>query len=137
MNKHTKSQSNTFIKLASDEEIKPGLVFGLDVGISSCGWAVVNLEAKSILAMGSRCFDAPEDPQKKTLYNAERRAKRGMRRVTYRRRGRLGTSTPSIFIKKHRDSKEHRYQPHSQDYKIRELRFLKQNQSVNGLAHLF
>ena len=49
----------------------------------------------------------------------------------------LPSSTPSIFIKKHRDSKEHRYQPHSQDYKIRELRFLKQNQSVNGLAHLF
>ena len=89
MNKHTKSQPNSFIKLASEEEIKPGLVLGLDVGISSCGWAVVDLEAKKIVAMGSRCFDAPEDPQKKTLYNAVRRTKRGMRRVTYRRRGRM------------------------------------------------
>ena len=89
MNNNTKSQSDPFAKLASDEPIKPSLVFGLDVGISSCGWAVVNIPAAQIVAMGSRCFDAPEDPQKKTLFNAERRAKRGMRRVTYRRKGRM------------------------------------------------
>ena len=89
MNNHKKSQSNPFANLASEEPIKPGLVFGLDVGTSSCGWAVVDIPAAQIVAMGSRCFDAPEDPQKKTLFNAERRAKRGMRRVTYRRKGRM------------------------------------------------
>lgn len=89
MNKDAKSQTDPFTELASKEPIKPGLVFGLDVGISSCGWAVVDLSDKKIVAMGSRCFDAPEDPQKKTLFNAERRTKRGMRRVTYRRKGRM------------------------------------------------
>ena len=89
MNSNTKSQTHPFVKLASEEPIKPGLVFGLDVGISSCGWAVVDIPAARIVAMGSRCFDAPEDPQKKTLFNAERRTKRGMRRVTYRRKGRM------------------------------------------------
>ena len=82
-------EKNRFAALASELEMTPGLVFGIDVGISSCGWAVVDLLGERILAMGSRCFDAPENPKNKTLYNAERRTKRGMRRVTYRRKGRM------------------------------------------------
>lgn len=89
MTRQTKSQSDRLSELGSELEITPGLVFGLDIGIASCGWAVVNDEAGSIHAIGSRCFDAPEDPKMKTLYNAERRIKRGMRRVTYRRKGRM------------------------------------------------
>lgn len=84
-----KSQSDRLTELASELEITPGLVFGLDVGIASCGWAVVSVEAERIYAIGARCFDAPEDPKTKTLLNAERRTKRGMRRVTYRRKGRM------------------------------------------------
>ena len=89
MNKRMKSQSDRLTELASELEITPGLVFGLDVGIASCGWAVVSVEAERIYAIGARCFDAPEDPKTKTLLNAERRTKRGMRRVTYRRKGRM------------------------------------------------
>lgn len=89
MNKRTKSQSDHLAELGAELEITPGLVFGLDVGIASCGWAVVNVDTKHIHAIGSRCFDAPENPKTKTLHNAERRTKRGMRRVTYRRKGRM------------------------------------------------
>ncbi len=86
--------ANTLDKLqylATQREIVPGLVFGIDVGIASCGWAVVDTTNETILAMGSRCFEPPEDPQKKTLYNADRRTKRGMRRVTARRAGRMNS----------------------------------------------
>ena len=72
-------------------DVSPNIVFGIDVGIASCGWAVVDTENNAILAMGSRCFEAPEDPQKKTLHNEQRRTKRGMRRVTARRAGRMNT----------------------------------------------
>ncbi len=89
MNNRKNSQSDRLAELAAELEIKPGLVFGLDIGIASCGWAVVNVDTKHIHAIGSRCFDAPEDPKTKTLHNVERRTKRGMRRVTYRRKGRM------------------------------------------------
>ena len=85
------SEKNRFAVLADELEMRPGLVFGLDVGIASCGWAVVDLQGKRILAMGSRCFDAPEDPKTKSLYNAERRTKRGMRRLTHRRKARMNS----------------------------------------------
>lgn len=89
MNKRKKSQPDRLADLAAELEITPGLVFGLDLGIASCGWAVVSVEAERIYAIGARCFDAPEDPKTKTLHNAERRTKRGMRRTTYRRKGRM------------------------------------------------
>lgn len=89
MNNRKNSQSNRLAELAAELEITPGLVFGLDIGIASCGWAVVNVDTEHIHAIGSRCFDAPEDPKTKTLHNADRRAKRGMRRVTYRRKVRM------------------------------------------------
>ena len=89
MNNRKNSQSDRLAELAAELEITPGLVFGLDIGIASCGWAVVNVDTKHIHAIGSRCFDAPEDPKTKTLHNVERRTKRGMRRVTYRRKVRM------------------------------------------------
>ena len=39
--------------------------------------------------MGVQAFDAPENPKNKVLHNVHRREKRGMRRITYRRRGRM------------------------------------------------
>ncbi len=64
-------------------------VLGLDIGIGSCGWAVVELppvdpetgerraidrttgevQEFEILACGTRCFDLPEDPKTKELLN--------------------------------------------------------------------
>ena len=66
-----------------------GLVFGVDVGIASCGWAVVDKKNNAIKAMGSHCFEAAEEPKTRKLKNQTRREKRGMRRIVKRRRGRL------------------------------------------------
>ena len=85
----TKSKSN--LSLLAERPIDKNIVFGIDVGIASCGWAVIDTKNELVLAMGSRCFETPEDPKTKTLYNEQRRTKRGMRRVTSRRAGRMNT----------------------------------------------
>ncbi len=75
----------------AERQINEDIVFGIDVGIASCGWAVIDTTNEAILAMGARCFEPPEDPQRKTLFNEQRRTKRGMRRVTSRRAGRMNS----------------------------------------------
>lgn len=67
-------------------------VFGLDGGIASLGWAVVELtdDGKGrIVAAGSRGFDAPETAKERTPTNRIRRLMRGQRRVVRRRRQRM------------------------------------------------
>lgn len=56
------------------------LTLGLDIGIASLGWALLDLENKSFVAAGVRTWDAPED-NRKNLLNAKRREKRLLRRV--------------------------------------------------------
>ena len=66
-------------------------VLGVDLGIASCGWAVVEPdgEASRIVAAGVRCFDTPlvDDPGQPK--SAVRRSARGQRRVIRRRRQRM------------------------------------------------
>lgn len=66
-------------------------VFGLDGGIASIGWAVLEIEddAAAIVAAGARTFDAPETAKERTPANAVRRVHRGQRRVIRRRRQRM------------------------------------------------
>ena len=61
-------------------------VFGLDGGIASIGWAVLE---DGTLAAGVRGFDAPETDKERTPTNALRRQARGQRRVVARRRQRM------------------------------------------------
>ncbi|MBN8552000.1 MAG: type II CRISPR RNA-guided endonuclease Cas9 [Caulobacterales bacterium] len=70
-------------------DIKENLVLGLDLGIASCGWAVIDVSACAIIAMGSRTWDAPETDKERTPTNQIRRTHRGMRRVLKRRRQRM------------------------------------------------
>ena len=71
-------------------------ILGLDGGIASIGWAIIDLDAKQhqgrIAACGTRMFNAPEG-QNSTgapiLKNRERRDHRGARRVVRRRRQRM------------------------------------------------
>jgi CRISPR-associated endonuclease Csn1 len=70
------------------------LSFGIDLGIGSCGWAVVESpktaeSAGEIPAMGSWNFDVPETDKEKTPTNQIRRANRLLRRVIRRRRNRM------------------------------------------------
>jgi CRISPR-associated endonuclease Csn1 len=68
-------------------------MLGIDLGIASCGWAVVEQGEGDgrILAWGVRTFDAPETSKERTPTNQLRRQHRGLRRVTARRRQRMNT----------------------------------------------
>ena len=65
------------------------LILGLDGGIASVGWALLDDQAGCIVGAGSWCFDAPENPKDRTPLNAIRRQHRGQRRVLRRRRQRM------------------------------------------------
>jgi CRISPR-associated endonuclease Csn1 len=67
------------------------MVFGIDAGIASVGWAVIEAEtaASRIVASGTWMFDTPETAKERTPTNAVRRQKRGQRRVIRRRHQRM------------------------------------------------
>ena len=66
---------------------------GLDVGIKSVGWCVLecdkNGEPKRIVALNSRIFDAAEVPKTGASLAAPRRLARGLRRRLRRKAARL------------------------------------------------
>lgn len=62
---------------------------GLDIGTSSVGWAVLDLDKKRIHDLGVRIFERPEDPQNGDSLAKPRRDARSARRRLKRRRQRL------------------------------------------------
>jgi CRISPR-associated endonuclease Csn1 len=79
--------------------IREDWVLGVDLGIGSCGIALVQLgEEPRILFMGSRCFEVPEFPKDKKLKNAVRRSNRLSRRVL-RRRSRRMQEIRELFVR--------------------------------------
>ena len=62
-------------------------VFGLDIGIASVGWAVLN--EQRIVDLGVRCFDKAETAKEGDPLNLARRQARLLRRRLYRRAWRL------------------------------------------------
>ena len=62
-------------------------VFGLDIGIASVGWAV--LDEQRIVDLGMRCFDKAETAKEGDPLNLTRRQARLLRRRLYRRAWRL------------------------------------------------
>lgn len=64
---------------------------GIDLGIASCGWAVIEMSDGDgrILGAGVRCWEAPEVPKTREPKNQDRRLARGQRRVIRRRRQRM------------------------------------------------
>lgn len=65
------------------------LVLGLDPGIASCGFALIDTANQEILEMGSRLFDAPIVPKTKQSKAAVRRGFRSTRRNLDRTQNRL------------------------------------------------
>ncbi len=59
-------------------------VLGLDIGISSVGWGIINQETGEIIDAGVRLFE-----EATRNANEERRDFRGMRRIKRRRNHRL------------------------------------------------
>lgn len=73
-------------------------VLGLDIGSTSVGWAVINLERHRIEALGVRAFNAAEDPKTKAPLAEPRRLARSARRRLRRRAGRL-RRIKELFVK--------------------------------------
>ncbi len=70
---------------------EPETILGIDLGIASCGWAVIRTSevGGEIVAAGVRCWEAPEVPKTREPKNQQRRLSRGQRRVIRRRRHRM------------------------------------------------
>jgi CRISPR-associated endonuclease Csn1 len=78
--------------ISSGLSSRDSLTLGIDLGIGSCGWALIeNADSGQgrIVAMGVRCFDVPETAKERTPTNQIRRQSRLMRRVLKRRRQRM------------------------------------------------
>ncbi len=70
--------------------IDDSLILGLDIGIASCGSAVLSTSKDSpIEFLGVRCFEAAEVPKTREPKSKERRDAKGLRRVIRRRRHRM------------------------------------------------
>lgn len=72
---------------------------GLDIGTTSIGWAVIDLDNKRIHDVGVRIFERPEDPQNGKSLAEPRRTARSARRRLKRRRQRLN-ALKSFFASK-------------------------------------
>lgn len=72
-------------------DISHSLTLGLDLGIGSCGWALIETtdQGQKLLNLGSRTFDVPETDKERTPTNQLRRQHRGLRRVISRKRQRM------------------------------------------------
>ena len=56
-------------------------IIGLDVGIASVGWAVINKDKNRIEDLGVRIFKKAEEPDGKSLNLARREARGSRRRI--------------------------------------------------------
>ena len=72
-------------------QICEDLTLGIDLGIASCGWALIRQDhtGREIVDWGARTFDVPETDKERTPTNQLRRGFRGMRKVIRRRRQRM------------------------------------------------
>lgn len=66
-----------------------GYTLGLDVGIASVGWAVIDKDNQKIIDIGVRCFEKAEEPKTGESLATARRIARGMRRRISRRSQRI------------------------------------------------
>lgn len=65
------------------------LVLGLDPGIGSCGFCLLDLTNHTILEMGTRLFDTPQENKTKTSLAKQRRDARSARRNNRRTKDRM------------------------------------------------
>ena len=78
---------------------------GLDIGVASVGWAVINNEESRIENLGVRIFKKAEDPKTGKSPNFDRRIARGSRRRLRRRAIRM-QKIKELFVKYNLVSKE-------------------------------
>ena len=57
-----------------------GTVLGLDIGIGSIGWAILDFDQQKVIDLGAHLFDPPQDNKTKVSLASKRRAARSQRR---------------------------------------------------------
>ncbi len=72
--------------------------FGLDIGIASCGWSILDLQKGRIVDFGVRIFETAEMPKTGESLNVPRRDARGQRRRLRRRALRM-EDIRALFVK--------------------------------------
>lgn len=77
------------VRLFGKLGVRRHLVLGLDPGVASCGFSLIDLENHEILEMGSRLFDSPVIPKTQQSKAAVRRGFRSTRRNLDRTQNRL------------------------------------------------
>lgn len=74
---------------------------GLDCGIASVGWAIIDIsesgEGGAVVACGTRMFDTPETDKERRPKSEIRRMFRGQRRVVRRRRQRMNAVRALLY----------------------------------------
>ena len=66
------------------EETKPYRILGLDIGIGSLGWAVIDIANHEVVDMGAHLWEVPQEAKNKTSKAATRRGARSTRRTIKR-----------------------------------------------------
>lgn len=76
-------------------ESEPYLVLGLDIGIASCGWALLDTANKFVVGLGVHLWDVPQEDKTKQSKAVTRRSARSIRRSLERKhnRGKACVST--------------------------------------------
>lgn len=73
-------------KLINNKEDMKNVNIGLDIGIASVGWSILDAETFEIINHGVRLFNSVEDPNDAKLKNVVRREKRSLRRQLRRKK---------------------------------------------------
>ena len=115
-----------------------GYRIGLDIGITSVGWAAieddVNGNPKRIIDLGSRIFDAAENPKDGSPLAKDRRDARGLRRRLRRKKHRVERTKRlleryNIITKK---ELEDLYENYRFQYNVYELRVLALDEKITN-----
>ncbi|MCI6298986.1 MAG: hypothetical protein MR582_05015, partial [Campylobacter sp.] len=65
------------------------MIFGFDIGIASCGWAVFDDVKDEIISTGVRIFEVPENKKDKSPLAMTRRIEKSSRKRLKARKSRL------------------------------------------------
>ena len=84
------SDSNNNCEDALDQSgLRPYLVLGLDLGIASLGWCLLDIRNQRVVDMGVHLWESVQEPKTKASLAATRRTARSQRRNTKRHRDRM------------------------------------------------
>lgn len=82
------TQSQMTYEAVKSLEVEPRLVLGLDIGISSCGWALLDIANMRVVDLGVHLWDVPQEDKTNQSLAVTRRSARSIRRSLERKHNR-------------------------------------------------